>query len=71
MLSHDLAKILLENENYSIAIQAYKHHYNSDIDKHSHGSLKIFINNHRDCEILITPDSDIPYNQMNVVKQIV
>jgi hypothetical protein len=67
MKSHDLAKILLENENLDIAVQAYKHHHNSVVDRKSHGSTKIYINKYCGCrEILITPDSDDRDSQVEI-----
>lgn len=43
MLSHELARILLENPNLPIATHANNHTYMSENDKYTHGMLKVGI----------------------------
>lgn len=41
MLSHDLAKLLLEQPNLPIATHANNHTYMSETDRDTHGSVKV------------------------------
>ena len=41
MKSHELAKILLENENLPVATHANNHEYNSEDNRLTHGKLQI------------------------------
>lgn len=41
MTSHELAKILLENDDLPIAVFANNHTYSSKSDSCSHGTLKV------------------------------
>ncbi len=65
MLSHELAKILLENPNLPIATHALNHTYCSKGDSESHGPLKIGILSHYSGEHLII--GDISRNDINSI----